>query len=154
MSPDWAYPLLTGLVLVCAGRLIWVDMRRFEIETPTLLLMAAGVLTQSVLSETAETVLIRGFAALAFYGSVLLITRHVRGLSRVGAGDPPLIGVAALMVFPNLILWSVLACGLILLTAFSYARARGKPGLRSMFPAAPPLLTAAIITDIYQGLIG
>lgn len=134
---------LTFVTLLCAGRLIWVDFRQFEIEPPTLAVMAGTLLLQAGLTAPAAEVLIRLVSALAFYGAVVFLTRTVRGLSRVGAGDPPLIGVVAFMVFPFLVPWSLLAAVLILITAATYARIRGKRVMRSMFPAAPPLLGAA-----------
>lgn len=144
MTGGWVGAALTALILLCAGRLIWVDLRRFEIETPTLLLLGSALLAQSALSGTPLEVLIRLLAALAFYGAVILLTRNVRGLSRIGAGDPPLIGVIAFMVFPLLVPWALLSGLMILITAAAYSRIRRKRFLRSMFPAAPPLLAAAI----------
>lgn len=143
MSVTEADTALTFVTLLCAGRLIWVDFRQFEIETPTLLIMGATLLLQAWLTSPVAEVLIRLLSAIAFYGTLILLTRTVKGLSRIGAGDPPLIGVVAFMVFPFLVPWSLLAAVLILITAATYARIRGKRVLRSMFPAAPPLLGAA-----------
>lgn len=143
MSPESLGTALTLITLLCAARLVWVDFRQFEIETPTLTIMAGALLLQAGLTAPAAEVLIRLISALAFYGAVIFLTRTVRGLSRIGAGDPPLIGVIAFMVFPLLVPWSLLAAALIGVTAASYARIRGKRFLRSMFPAAPPLLGAA-----------
>lgn len=148
----WAVvdPALGMLALACGGRLIWVDLKRFEIETPTLLLLGASTLARAALRDPLGEVLLRLAAAFAFYGIVLFLTRTVRGLSRVGAGDPPLIGVTAFIVFPLLVPWALLAAGFSLVTAACYARARGKRFLRSMFPAAPPLLLAALPVSLIQ----
>lgn len=150
MIDEWLHPALIGIILLCSVRLAWVDMRSFEIETPTLILLAGAALSQALLHETGSDLVIRGFAAAAFYGSVLFLTRNVRGFSRIGAGDPPLIGVVAFMVFPLLLPWAILAGVLILVTAFLYSMARGKRFLRSMFPAAPPLLGAAVPVYLLQ----
>jgi hypothetical protein len=136
--------LLTGVALACAARLIWVDFRRLEIETPTLLVLGSALLIQSAVIEGAEGALPRLLAAGGFYLALRLIIRHVRGLGRIGAGDPPLIAVISFMVFPLLVPWAIVAAGSILMTAAAYARARRKRFLRSMFPAAPPLLLAAL----------
>lgn len=136
--------LLSLIVLICALRLIWVDFRRFEIETPTLCVMGAGLLIEAALYHPVEEGVIRLLSALAFYGAVRILTGRVRRLSRVGAGDPPLIGVSVFMISPWLVSWALLACLLILITAGAYARIRGKRFFKSMFPAAPPLLGAAI----------
>lgn len=142
--------LLPLIVLTCATRLIWVDFRRFEIETPTLILMGAALLTEAALLSSREELLIRTLSAVAFYAVLMLITRSVPGLSRVGAGDPPLIGVTVLMISPWLVTWALLSATLILITAAAYSVARGKRLLRSMFPAAPPVLGAGVL--IYLAL--
>ena len=141
--------LLSAAALACAARLIWVDLRRLEIETPTLLLLGAALFLQSAHTEGIEGLLPRLLAAGGFYLALRLIIRHVRGMGRVGAGDPPLIGVISFMVFPLLVPWAMVAASLILLTAAAYARARRKRFLRSMFPAAPPLLLAALPFYLY-----
>jgi hypothetical protein len=146
MSAEWDLfaTLLPSVVLLCAARLVWVDYRRFEIETPTLSLLAGVLVTDSLLTSPVEETLIRIFSGAAFYGALLLITRTVPRLSRIGAGDPPLIGVTVLMISPWLVTWAVLAGFLILITCAAYSVARGKRFLKSMFPAAPPILGAAI----------
>jgi len=135
---------LSIIVTLCIARLIWVDFRRLEIETPTLMVLGTSLLLQSALLEDHLTLLIRTFAAGAFYATLIFLIRHVPGLGRVGAGDPPLIGLIAFMVFPFLIPWSIVAAALILITSAAYSRIRRKRFLRSMFPAAPPLLLSAL----------
>jgi len=138
-------PALLALIIIsCAMRLIWVDFRQFEIETPTLILLAGGLLAEAALYHPAEEGVIRTLSAVAFYGAIRFLTGNISRLSRVGAGDPPLIGVTVFMISPWLVSWALLAGLLILLTASAYSQIRGKRFLKSMFPAAPPILGAAI----------
>jgi hypothetical protein len=136
--------LISLIILICALRLIWVDFKRFEIETPTLWVMGGALLLEAALYHPLDEGAVRLFSAAAFYVAVRVLTGQVRRLSRVGAGDPPLIGVSVFMISPWLISWALLACFLILITAGAYSRIRGKRFLKSMFPAAPPILGAAI----------
>ena len=55
--------LLSAAALACAARLIWVDLRRLEIETPTLLLLGAALFLQSAHTEGIEGLLPRLLAA-------------------------------------------------------------------------------------------
>jgi hypothetical protein len=136
--------LFSLIILICAIRLIWVDFRRFEIETPTLWVMGGVLLIEAGLYHPVEEGVIRILSAVAFYAAVRFLTGQVSRLSRIGAGDPPLIGVSVFMISPWLVSWALLACLLILITAGAYSRIRGKRFLKSMFPAAPPILGAAI----------
>jgi hypothetical protein len=138
-------PALLALIIIsCAMRLIWVDFRQFEIETPTLILLACMLLAEAALFHPLEDGMIRLLSAVAFYGAIRFVTGNLTRLSRIGAGDPPLIGVTVFMISPWLVSWALFAGLLILLTAAAYSRIRGKRFLKSMFPAAPPILGAAI----------
>ena len=58
MIDEWLHPALIGIILLCSVRLAWVDMRSFEIETPTLILLAGAALSQALLHETGSDLVI------------------------------------------------------------------------------------------------
>lgn len=142
--PAWTDALLTFVIAVCALRLVWVDIRRLEIEFETLGVMAALALVQSCLSAGVVETCIRIFAGLAFYLTLVFASQRFGRLARYGAGDPPLIGVLGFLVAPMVLPWALLSGLFMFLTCGWYAHRRGKRPFRSMYPAAPPLILAAL----------
>lgn len=142
---DLLFWALTGGILISSARLAWVDLRRLEIELETLAVLALLAVAQSYLYDGLFDTCIRVFACFAFWGMLAFGGASFKALKKFGAGDPPLIGVIALLVAPQVLQWALLAAGLMLLTCWWYARRRGKRPFKSMFPAAPPLLAAGVI---------
>ncbi|MCE6958100.1 hypothetical protein LAZ40_03390 [Cereibacter sphaeroides] len=141
---DWADTLLACGIVAAALRLAWVDARRLEIELETLWIMAGLAVLQVLRTGDGFDLFIRTFSAIAFWACLVLGNRHLRGLARFGAGDPPLVGVIAFLVAPFLVFWAILAAILALGTCAWYSIRRGKRLFRSMYPAAPPLLAAGM----------
>ena len=136
---------LTFGILLCALRLIWVDFKKLEIEFETLAVLAGVAALQAWLFEDPIETAVRAFAGVAFWGALVLASSRVMGLARYGAGDPPLIGVLAFLVAPHVLPWALLAAAFMMATCAWYAHRRGKAFMRSMYPAAPPLIAAALI---------
>ena len=141
--------LIAGIAASCL-RLFWVDVKKLEIEFETLFVLACLALAHSILYLDIALTGLKLFSGLAFYSIVVFFKNRVSGFGKIGAGDPPLIGVLAFLVAPHLLIFAVLASVFILATCKYYAWRRGKPGLKSMFPAAPPLLSAAL--PLYVGM--
>lgn len=143
---DWAYLLLHAGIALCAFRVIFIDIRQFEIEFETLGVLAVLALLFSVLHEDMFETGIRLFSGLSFWGICAAINIWGRELARYGAGDPPLIGVMAFMAAPWVVPWALLAGVLSLGFCAYYSHIRGKRLFQSMYPAAPPLVIAGLVS--------
>lgn len=137
--------ILTMGISAAALRLIWVDFKKLEIELETLAVMTLLALLQSGLFVENFETFVRIFTGVAFWGLLVFCIKYVPGMARIGAGDPPLIGVIAFMVAPHVLHWAVLASICIMLTCGWYSIRRRKKLFKSMFPAAPPLLISALM---------
>ena len=141
---EWPSAILTLGVAAAAARLALIDFKRFEIELETLAAMFLLAFLQSCFFATPFETALRLFAGAAFWGILSFGNGRIPGLVKFGAGDPVLIGAVAFLAAPAVLPWAVLSCAFMLATCLWYSVARGKPLLRSMFPAAPPILAAGL----------
>lgn len=149
-APIWFHHLLTAGIISAGVRLAWVDLKKLEIELETLGLMLVMAFLQSWLFvDTFETVL-RLFVGLAFWLILWFGNAHLPRLHKFGAGDPPLIGVITFLITPMVMQWALIATVLMLGTSAWYSMRRGKKMFKSIFPAAPPLLMAAMVLYLSQ----
>jgi hypothetical protein len=149
-APEWLYGVLTCGILIAGVRLAWVDLKKLEIELETLAVMLGLAVMQSWLFVDVFETAIRLFSGLTFWLTLALGNSRIPGLSKFGAGDPPLIGVIAFLVAPMILPWAMLSAVLMLSTSAFYSIKRGKKLFKSMFPAAPPLLVAGMIIYLIQ----
>jgi hypothetical protein len=147
IATNWNLILTLG-ISTAALRLIWIDLKKLEIEFETLAIMAVLAILQSCLFVENFETFIRLFSGITFFGILVFCIKYVPGMARIGAGDPPLIGVIAFMVAPYILHWAALAGVCIMLTCGWYSIRRGKKLFKSMFPAAPPLLVSAILVYV------
>lgn len=144
---------LTGFfalaTLLCLARVVWQDLRRFEIDFAALGGATFAMLSLIVMLD-GLTGALDALATGALFGCVAdALRRPLPGA--MGAGDPPLfaaLGVAAGFAY---FLPALVACALFsLLAAMVYAHARGKRLFRSMFPAAVALVPAIILALVLR----
>lgn len=150
LAPYWLHPALTVGILAASLRLTWVDLKKLEIELETLGAMMIMAFIQSWLFVDIFETSIRLFAGVTFWLVLAFGNARIPGLSKFGAGDPPLIGVIAFMVAPMILPWAVLAAFFMLATCAFYSVKRGKKLFKSMYPAAPPLLASGVILYLFQ----
>lgn len=149
-APDWLQAILVIGIATSALRLVWVDLKKLEIEFETLAVLAGLALCQSLLWDGLALTCVRLFAGLAFWGCLVFASTRFAGLARYGAGDPPLIGVLGFLVAPLVLPWALLAAAFMLATCAWYSHRRGKKLFKSMYPAAPPLILSALCLYLPQ----
>ena len=140
---------LTAAIALGALRLIWVDFRQFEIELETLAVLFVLALIQSLLFLPFIETSVKLFAGLAFWLTMMFLNTYASNLARFGAGDPHIIGVIAFIVAPMVLPWATLSAVLIAVTAAADSIRRGKRLFKSMFPAAPPMMGAAMVIYLW-----
>ena len=130
-------------MVAAAGRVAWVDCRRFQIEYETLGLLAS-VAVALIWAEG-------GFGAVAWASgiaalelAVLAVVVRMGMIRRPGAGDWALLAVCLVMAADALVVFvAVLAVAGPAAAGF-YSRKRRRALFRSRFPLAPPALLAAV----------
>ena len=145
MIVQWQDLILSSGILLSGFQLIWVDLKKLEIEIKTLALMFVIVFIQRYIHVGMQETIIHLFAGIMFWLILTLSRNRIPRFGQFGTGDPLLIGVIAFMTSPMLLVWAILSSMFILAISGFYSIRRGKKLFRSIFPAAPPLVTAGLI---------
>ena len=132
-----------GLLVAAAGRVAWVDCRRFQIEYETLGLLA-GVALALTWAEGGFGAVARASGIAVLELAVLALMVWLAMIRRPGAGDWPLLAVCLVMAADALVVFVAVLAVAGLAAAGFYARKRRRALFRSRFPLAPPALLAAV----------
>ncbi len=149
-ATDWLGALLTSGMVVASSRLFLIDLRKLEIELETLAALFALAFLHSCLFAALFDTILRLLSGVLFWAALSLGNGRIPGLAKFGAGGPALIGVVAFLVAPAILFWAVLSCAFMLATCAWYSILRGKRLFRSLFPAAPPSLAAALCVYMFH----
>lgn len=132
-----------GLLVGAAGRVAWVDCRRYQIEYETLGLLA-GVALALIWAEGGFGAVAWALGMAALELAVLAVMVRVGMIRRPGAGDWALLAVCLVMAADALVVFVAVLAVAGLAAAGIYSRKRRRALFRSRFPLAPPALLAAV----------